>query len=406
MKLIKGIILFVFFLTFSGTVVFAQKKTEGQKSVYTAEQQKLRITSADIRIIHEKDAEKGGFHLYVKKIPGVESILLTETSKDPLGKQDSYAYRASEYNPINGDEIRYLDGKILTSESAKYSLVDSTVEKTSFFGDAFHIYIPPKIYYGYEWSRHGEIEIGEGTFVNIRTFEKPYADYSGNFMDSSFMFNFVVKKSIEPEEKPAAPELTDKYNPVASNSFQEFSIDMIYSSGPSGLVEDIESIFEKIEEKHELDMVFVIDATGSMKDDMEVLKEKLIPAIEKTFGENPEARMGLLLYRDYGDNYKFMELPLKFFNFTTDLQLFQKNLNSIKILGKEGGDIPEAVYEAIYGACQFYAWSPDSEKQVILIGDAEPHPKPRGSRKYSKEYVLGLAEEKGIKIHSILLPSD
>lgn len=412
MKLLKSSCLFVLFtILFTGSL-FAQKTSGVQKAVYTEAQQKLRITSKDIKIIHEKDPEKGGFHLYVKKLPGIESILLTETAKDPAGKQDSYAYRAAEYNTVNGDEIRYLDGKILVSEGAKYSLVDSTVEKTKFFGDAFHIYVPPKLLYGYEWSRHGEIEIGEGTFVNIRTFEKPYADYTGNFMDSPFMFNFVVKKPAEPvkkdppEEAPAVPELTDKYNPVASDTFKELSVDLIYSAGPESLISDIKSVFDNLEEKHELDMVLVIDATGSMKDDMEKLKEELIPTIMETFGENPEARIGLLFYRDYGDTFKYMDLPVKFFDFTTNMKLFQKNLNSIKILGKEGGDVPEAVYEAIYGACQFYSWSPDSNKQVILIGDAEPHPKPRGTKKYSKEYVLTLAQEKGIQIHSILLPSD
>lgn len=410
MKLFKRFNSVIFILILVCSSLFAQKTTGVQKAVYTEAQQKLRITSKDIRIIHEKDPEKGGFHLYVRKIPGIESILLTETPKDPEGKQDSYAYRAAEYNPINGDEIRYLDGKPLVSEGAKYSLVDSTVEKTSFFGDAFHIYIPPKILYGYEWSRNGEVEIGEGTFVNVRTFEKSYADYTGNFMDSPFMFNFVIKKPAAPkipvEETPKVPELTDKYNPVASDTFKEIGMDIIYSTGPESLIADIETVFDKMEDKHELDLVFVIDATGSMKDDMEKLKAELIPSVEKTFGENPEARIGLLFYRDYGDTFKFMDLPLKYFDFTTSLKLFQKNLNSIKIMGKEGGDVPEAVYEAIFGACQFYSWSPDSDKQVILIGDAEPHPRPRGTKKYSKEYVMGLAKEKGIKIHTILLPSD
>ena len=81
-------------------------------------------------------------------------------------------------------------------------------------------------------------------------------------------------------------------------------------------------------------------------------------------------------------------------------------MNSIKILGKEGGDIPEAVYEAIYSSVEFYNWQFGATRRIILIGDAEPHPKPRGSGKYSKEYVMGLAEAKDIKVKTILLPSD
>jgi hypothetical protein len=392
-------VIFTFFL-FCCTGLFAQKKDGGQKTIYTESQQKLRITRADIRIIHEKNPELGGFHLYVRKIDGVESILLTETAKDPGGKQDSYAYRAKEYNSINGDEIRLLDGKVLVSEGAKYSLVDSSVEETSFFGPAFHIYIPPVIVYGYEWSRNGEVEIGEGTFVNIRSFEKLYADYSGNFMDSPFMFNFVVKK------KPEEAKLTDQYNPLASDAFKEISGDIIYSKGPESLIDDISEVFDKLGNTDDMDLIFVIDATGSMKDDMERLKTDLVPLVEKKLGEYPLARIGLLFYRDYGDTFKFMNLPVRYFDFTSDLKIFQKNLNSVKIMGKEGGDVPEAVYEAIFAASEFYKWGNESNRQIILIGDAQPHPLPRGSGKYSKEFVMEKAAQKNVKIHSILLPSD
>ena len=47
-----------------------------------------------------------------------------------------------------------------------------------------------------------------------------------------------------------------------------------------------------------------------------------------------------------------------------------------------------------------------SQKKIILIGDAEPHPTPRGSGKYSKDYVMDIAKSRKIKINSILLPKD
>ena len=72
------------------------EKEENQKIVFTPKQQELRISANDIKLIEDK--ENGGYHLYVKKNPKVNSILLTETTKDPLGKNDSYAYRAKEYN--------------------------------------------------------------------------------------------------------------------------------------------------------------------------------------------------------------------------------------------------------------------------------------------------------------------
>ena len=399
-------------------VVFAQSDGS-QTTLYTAKQQQLRITAGNVRLV--RDEKNGGYHLYVKKLPNVNSILLTETTKDPEGKSDSYAYRAQEYNSINGDEIRYLDGKKLESEGAKYSLVDSTPENTSFFGPAFHIYIPETIVYGYEWSRNGQITIGKGTFINIRSFEKPYADYTGDYMDSPFMFDLKVTKRVvkkpapkpdpEPINEPEPvdePEtvLTDDYNPVASEKFKEFSDDIIYSKGPETIIEDIRGLLADIEDKDNLDLVFAIDATGSMKNDLDKLKTDMYPLLTELFGNTPGARVGLLFYRDYGDTFKYMDLPVKVFPFTSNFTSFSKNLNSIRIYGKEGGDIPEAVYEAMYASCEFYSWRNTAQKKIILIGDAEPHPTPRGIGRYSKDYVMGIAESRKIKIHSILLPKE
>ena len=407
-------------------VVFAQSDGS-QTTLYTAKQQQLRITAGNVRLV--RDEKNGGYHLYVKKLPNVNSILLTETTKDPEGKSDSYAYRAQEYNSINGDEIRYLDGKKLESEGAKYSLVDSTPENTSFFGPAFHIYIPKTIVYGYEWSRNGQITIGKGTFINIRSFEKSYADYTGDYMDSPFMFDLKVTKRVvkKPAPKPVPkvqpkpdpepinepepvdePEtvLTDDYNPVASEKFKEFSDDIIYSKGPETIIEDIRGLLDDIEDKDNLDLVFAIDATGSMKNDLDKLKTDMYPLLTELFGNTPGARVGLLFYRDYGDTFKYMDLPVKVFPFTSNFTSFSKNLNSIRIYGKEGGDIPEAVYEAMYASCEFYSWRNTAQKKIILIGDAEPHPTPRGIGRYSKDYVMGIAESRKIKIHSILLPKE
>lgn len=405
----------LFFLTFFALIsvfpAFSQEVSENQndekssqKIQYSEKQESMRIKPENIRIVPENGDEYGGggFHLYVQKIPGIESILLTETVKDPEGKNDSYAYRAQNYNHVNGDEIRYLNGKILESEGAKYSLVDSTAQATKNFGEVFHIYIPSKIIYGYEWTRHGEIEIGKGTFINIRTFEKPYADYTGEYMDSPFMFELVTKK------KKQKVTLTDQYNPAASEKLSEFSENLIYSKGPQSIIKDLSEIFDSYEDKENLDLVLVIDTTGSMKNDLEKLKSDLLPLLKANFPENKNSRVGLLLFRDYSDNYKFRELPVKVFDFSKNWDSVIQNLKSVRIYGSEGGDIPEAIYEAIYAASDFYNWSTEQniQRQIILITDAEPHPQPRKSGKYSRDFALKSLEVKNIKLNTILLPED
>lgn len=385
-------------------------------------QNALLIRPQDLRLVPEyssADAASAefdrisGYHLYIRKIPGVESVMLTETTKDPEGKSDNYAYRALEYNTINGDETRILDGKRLDSEHARFSLLDSTAESDSAFGQAFHIYIPAEIQFGYPWSRNGTVHIGRGTFLNIRAFSKKYADYSGDFYDNPYMFDLeqkvvrkpaVRKETAEPEKE--SPVLTDDYSPAASEKFSEFSDILIYSKGPDSIVDDIMSSLMEISPKTKADVVFVIDATGSMKDDIEKLRMEWIPRLIEECKAFGSLRLGLLLYRDYVDSYRYKNIPVKFFDFTSDISEFAKHLNSFTIRGNEGGDIPEAVYEALYGGLEFYKWDSSAVRKIILIGDAEPHPKPRGTGKYTKELVMQLSAQKNIRIDAIITPDE
>ena len=364
----------------------------------------LHIDFNDLYMVPERDFENNiqGYHLYIKKKPKINSVMLIETTKDSSGKADNYAYRAKEYNKINGDEIRLLDGKPLNSEYSKYSLIDSTVERNERFGQAFHIYIPKEIEYGYPWSRHGTVSIKKGTFLNIRTFSKLYADYTGDFYDNAFMFDLGKAET----KKEAVSVLTDEYNPVASEKFDEISDFMIYSKGPETIVSDIMNSLMQINPKQKADVVFVIDATGSMKDDIEKLRNEWIPALTEGLKSFDSVRLGLLLYRDYGDNYKYNGLPVRYFKFTSDLNSFTRNLNSFSIKGTEGGDIPEAVYEGLYAGIKFYDWDKTAQKKIILIGDAEPHPAPRGLGKCSKEVVMELAKKEAITINAIITPDE
>lgn len=429
------------FLGFSGfSSLFAQAEIVNKN---------LLVLSSDVRVIQDKTdsvASGGGYHLYIRKKPGIESVLLTETTKDPEGKQDSYAYRAEDYNSVNGDEIRMLNGKILDSKYARFSLVDSTAESDEVFGVSFHIFIPNEIFYGYPWERNGSVVIGKGTFINIRSFEKKYADYTGDYLDNPFMFDFRTPpikekkpapkpevKILEPPEpeKVDAPEkieepevledrrteepkeevvLTDDYNSIAAEKFKEIADfgrgRMTFSRGPETLPDDIMKHIDEITPKDKVDLVFAIDTTGSMKDDMQELKKAWLPSLKEKVKEFKNLRLGLLLYRDYGDSYKFMKLPVRKYGFSEDFDSFAKNLLDVKIIGKEGGDIPEAVYEALFASMNYYDWRDGAQKKVILIGDAEPHPKPRGNGKITKELVAAMSAEKNIQIDTIIVPDN
>ncbi|MDR3283945.1 MAG: VWA domain-containing protein [Treponema sp.] len=352
-----------------------------------------------------------GYHLFVRKKPDIASVLLTETTRDSAEGEANYAFRALVWNGINGDEIRRLNGEVLTSEYARFSIIDSTVEPDGQFGSAFHLFIPREMAFGYPWTRNGVVQIGQGTFINIRTFGALYGDYTNGFQDNPFMFDFVV--SAEPPQNPVPeqqtePVLTDTYNPSATAAFAEIAGfnkgTVVYSRGPYRLAEDIIQAFDKIENKNQVDVVLAIDATGSMKDAFARLRLDLLPRLKKELESFGAVRIGLLVYRDYADNFRFEGFPVNIFPFTTDLEELQRNLESIYIIGSEGGDIPEAVYEALYVSIDHFHWNSLAEQKIILIGDAEPHPKPRGARKYSKELIQQLTRSRNITIDTIVLP--
>ena len=54
-------------------------------------QSRLLVRPSDLRLVPETGTafdDVTGYHLYVRKLPDVESIMLVETTKDPAGKED------------------------------------------------------------------------------------------------------------------------------------------------------------------------------------------------------------------------------------------------------------------------------------------------------------------------------
>ena len=84
------------------------------------------------------------------------------------------------------------------------------------FGMAFRILVPPVLLYGYPWSRSGSVAVGQGTYLNIRSFEKRYADYSGAFRDNPYSIA-ISAKPIPPPHR-AGDRIDDGPNPGTDRS--------------------------------------------------------------------------------------------------------------------------------------------------------------------------------------------
>jgi hypothetical protein len=345
--------------------------------------QDLSVAVSDLRIEQGLD---GGYHLFIRKKPGIGSVLLTETTRDPALQADNYAYRAPEWNRYNGDEIRLLDGVPLRNENNLYSLIDSTPEADAYFGEAFHIYIPYILEYGYPWSRSGEVYVHDGTFFNIRSFALPMGNYEGAFRDNPYELKITQKPLAGPPEGNFMNDTVEAFTEVAYGT-------PIYSTGADDVVDKIKDILNRFKGRT-VDIVLCLDTTESMENDIDPVRRRLIPEMKNIVAEYTSFRIGMVLYKDYFDDY--INKPIAF---TSNFSVFQRNLNAIRVSG--GRDIPETVYEALHQAAVFFPWAAE-ERIIILIGDAPPHARPRG--KITKEMVEDEVNLRQLKVLPIILP--
>lgn len=117
-----------------------------------------------------------------------------------------------------------------------------------------------------------------------------------------------------------------------------------------------------------LDVVFVFDATVSMGRCIQEVKHK-IANLARTYKKLvPTCRIGMVAYRDYGEDFVTRHHPLTF-----GINSLEAFLGGIQAEG--GGDREEAVEEALRVAIDEINWNKDSNKMILLIGDAPPRQK-------------------------------
>jgi len=354
--------------------------------------QDLSIAAEDLLVELRAD---GGFHLFIRHRPDISSVLLTETTRDPLFREANFAYRAPEWNEINGDEIRLLDGFPIPRESGIYSLVSSTPRWHPALGWAFHIYIPYRVLYGYEGGRVGEAFVDDGMYLNIRAFYYAHADYRGPFADNPFALSvsqeFARPREREPPDAPAGRRfLAETAEAFASLAGEE---NTAFAASPAEMFSQVMSILE-LAEGAAADIAICIDVTASMRPFFGEIREQLLPAVLEMSAAFESVRVGMVFYKDYVDEFLYRVVP-----FTSDFGELQRSLDNVRVSG--GGDIPEAVHEALFAGATRLAWEGDT-RIMILIGDAPPHPRPRG--RITRAMVDAEIVRQGIDLHAIVLP--
>ena len=151
-----------------------------------------------------------------------------------------------------------------------------------------------------------------------------------------------------------------------------------------------------INDRSRIDVVFVLDTTGSMGGLIQAAREKIwsIATTLASAQPAPEIRMGLVAYRDRGDAYVTRVVDL-----SSDLDSVYATLMEFQADG--GGDGPESVNQALHDAIHKVSWSQQAGtyKVLFLVGDAPPHMDYQDDVKYP--VTLRAARAKGIVVNAI-----
>lgn len=145
-------------------------------------------------------------------------------------------------------------------------------------------------------------------------------------------------------------------------------------------------------QSQKVDIAFVVDATGSMSDELNFLKAELNDVIfkSKEISTTLNFSFANVFYRDFGDEY-----ITKTQDFTRILSEGVSFINQQRAGG--GGDYPEAVEVALDSAINGLSWSAYARARLLfLVLDAPPHNTPEIQEKLKN--LSEQAAEKGIRI--------
>ncbi|MCF8381696.1 MAG: VWA domain-containing protein [Bacteroidales bacterium] len=118
-----------------------------------------------------------------------------------------------------------------------------------------------------------------------------------------------------------------------------------------------------------IEIAFMVDATGSMGDELEYLKVELIDVIKMVEQNHTgiDVNLGAVFYRDEGDEYLTKKSDLTS-DYTTTTSFIAKQR------ADGGGDYPEAVHSALKVSVNNLQWSDQAYSRILfMVLDAPPH---------------------------------
>lgn len=205
-------------------------------------------------------------------------------------------------------------------------------------------------------------------------------------MDAHYIDSLLRMKVDIP--KPVDPNF---YSPMAVTQFSSLASK---TNGQTYFLTDSRKISQeilKIIDQHleaKTDLVFLIDNTGSMDDDIDNIKKSVTSIIDK-LAEKPDVRLAIA---SYGDKNEDPGIWFQQMEFTTDFSQAKTFVNGIQLTG--GGDDPESVFDGAARMMDELKWRKDSKKMILLLGDAPSLLPPLST--FSLEDIVRKSKEHGI----------
>jgi len=149
-------------------------------------------------------------------------------------------------------------------------------------------------------------------------------------------------------------------------------------------INDFELGFYEANALNTADIVFVLDVTGSMSDEIAGVKNNIVEFADELEQKGINYQLGMVTFLDDVENI---------YGFTNNVNEFKDNVS--KQYAHGGGNYPENSIDALVAATEF-EFRPQSKATIVWITDASFY-----NTDYTKEDVVDLCLAKSITVHCI-----
>ena len=287
-------------------------------------------------------------------------FLITSCSEDSVSSSESPSTTdiGLESNEVNGNGENTETGQITAGEW-------NDIENWSFWTDLLNenIYFETQPYWNFYTQNRLAFQVNDTNSLPVNgalvTLYKGTIKVTEARTDNFGKTNLFVNLHQETEDVIDY----ENYSVAIDNVILDHVI-IPFNAGENQInVYNSNTVTDKIE------ISFIVDATGSMSDELEFLKNDLQDVISTVQSDNQNASIltSAVFYRDYGDDYLVRQS-----DFTTDINSTLDFIEQQYAAG--GGDFPEAVDVAISTAINDLQWSTNAKTKIaFLLLDAPPH---------------------------------